>query len=688
MAFGILLLIILILNLPTVTADGSEKKILLLNSYNPGLSWTDDITSAIQHRLSITMPSAKLSVEYMDTKKHPPDEERLAYLRSIYLQKYKDQDFDLIMSSDDDAFSFLLQNRDDLFPGSPVVFCGVNYFDDSMLEGKAGFTGLVEGFDLNDTLNLMLRLHPRARHLVVINDETTTGRANRKILDNVVPVFSQRVSFEFLDNITAEDMQRRVSNLTDDSLILLLIFNMDRNGRVFTYEESAEMIRSASTVPAYGLWDMLLGYGIVGGKLTSGWEQGTKAAEIALRILQGESIENLPLIKVNPNRYMFDMLELRRFKIPLSSLPPQSIIMNQPLQDRADLGNLNLSGMNLSWSRLNQVNLNNTSLCRTDLSHSSLIGSWITNSDLSGADLSEADLRTAWMYRSKFVEADMSNAKLDGASLNDSDLSGSRLAGADLTKAYLDSANLTGADLAGARLFGADLSYAEMNETNMIGANFIAASINWASLGQSILSRCQFSRSELFMTNLSHCDLSNSDFTRSYMMRANLVGADLTDAKLEYADLTEANLSHANLRGMTIQKVSMDRADLNGADLTGAAIDSLVLEGTVMRNAVLKSARITGVKFKNMDLSGADLRDATLDLVVMQNVDLSGADLRGANLTLVGLIEVNLKDANLLEIKYDRMALQFLAASKLDGAKMSTDLRKDLDGLQPGLSAG
>ena len=97
-----------------------------------------------------------------------------------------------------------------------------------------------------------------------------------------------------------------------------------------------------------------------------------------------------------------------------------------------------------------------------------------------------------------------------------------------------------------------------------------------------------------------------------------------------------------------------------------------------MRKTVLRSAIISGLLLDHADLSQADLRNATISTIYMDNVNLSGADLRGANLTMAVFKDVNLGGANLEGIKYDNVALQSLAVSNLEGAKMSVDLQKDL----------
>jgi hypothetical protein len=309
--------------------ENNSKQILILASYNPGLKWTDSIGSEIESQLSMYYPQAAFSFEYMDTKKQAPTETRLAELKKLYKNKYQNIHFDVILCSDDDAFNFLLSNRDDLFPNTPVVFCGVNFFDDEVLAGKSGFTGVVEAFDLPGTLSLMLRLHPMTKQIVIVNDRTTTGKANNEVMSQVLPGFSTNVSFAVWDDMTVEELQRNASALSEGSLILLLNYNRDREGRVLTHEESAWTLRSASKVPIYGTRDVYMGFGVVGGVITTGPVQGDLASEQAFAILQGESADRIPVIKKLPESYIFDLVELRRFNISLSDIPPESVIVNQ-----------------------------------------------------------------------------------------------------------------------------------------------------------------------------------------------------------------------------------------------------------------------------------------------------------------------------------------------------------------------
>ena len=49
--------------------------------------------------------------------------------------------------------------RDTLFLGSPVVFCGITGFKESMIMGHRGVTGILENYDIKDRIKMVLAIH-------------------------------------------------------------------------------------------------------------------------------------------------------------------------------------------------------------------------------------------------------------------------------------------------------------------------------------------------------------------------------------------------------------------------------------------------------------------------------------------------------------------------------------------------
>jgi len=329
---GILIASALVLQTQTSSAQEGEsdaQRILVLHSYHPQMGWTAGIDDGIRNAINEGGLDIELYVEYMDTKRFTP-RDVIPYLESLYVAKYSSNPPDVIIASDDNALSFLLEVRETLFPGVQVVFCGVSNIEKFGLENHTGLTGVVEDFDLRGTIELALTVHPETKNVVIINDATPTGLNHSRIAHSTAEEFGDRVDFIFLEGLTADELQGRCEGFSDDTVVILLSFYMDREGHFYTTSESLSAIQQHCDFPIYTAWDYYIGYGVTGGVMTSGELQGRNAAELALRILRGESVDDIEIITESQKLILFDYNLLHRYGISPSLLPEGSRIINEP----------------------------------------------------------------------------------------------------------------------------------------------------------------------------------------------------------------------------------------------------------------------------------------------------------------------------------------------------------------------
>ncbi|MEG6585406.1 ABC transporter substrate binding protein [Dendrosporobacter sp. 1207_IL3150] len=347
---SILLMLLFIATTGLVWANDLQKKnVLVINSYNKGYKWTDNIVEGIASVLEPYSRNLNIIVEDMD-RKRITDDEYIYKLYEIYKYKFKNVKFDVIVCSDDDAYQFIIKYHDELFPNTPIVFCGVNYFEEDKIAGDSLITGVVEAQDLAATIELALNLHPNIKDIYIINDKTTTGYALDRSLHEVLPSFAGRVNFISLANLNMSQIQAKVQSLPDDALVLYLVMFRDVDGNYFNYNESIEMISAKSRVPIYGCWDFSLRHGIVGGMLTSGYYQGEAAAKMALKILNGVHPKDIPILKQSPNHYMFDAVQLQRYGINKADLPENSLVINDSFSESKQVLVLNSYHHGMSWT--------------------------------------------------------------------------------------------------------------------------------------------------------------------------------------------------------------------------------------------------------------------------------------------------------------------------------------------------
>jgi len=327
--FGIVLLTV---QTGSVSAKNVQKiHLLVLNSYAKGFPWTDNIVKGIESTLKSVQPDVELKIEYMDSKaiKYEPAYKKILY--DLYSYKYKKFKFDVIVTSDDNALNFVREFHDDIFSGTKVVFCGVNNLKAPDLVDRIRFTGILEKAAEKETIELARKLNPKIRRVVVVSDTTPSGNYRWKQLEQVFPEFPGLEFIRFDDRYDLSDIEEKMKNLEEDTIAIFASLYRDKSGRFISLSEGASRISNASKQPIYTYHLQVLEYGTIGGKLLGGIHHGQKAAEMALRIIQGEKVQNIPVVKDSVAKYIFDYHQLKRFKIKTSNLPKNSLIVNKPV---------------------------------------------------------------------------------------------------------------------------------------------------------------------------------------------------------------------------------------------------------------------------------------------------------------------------------------------------------------------
>ena len=310
----------------------TSKDVLLLHSYHKGYTWTDDISSQIEKNFKDNK-NVELTTVYMDSKRIDTSS-YLNNLANLYKEQFQNRKFDLIIVSDNTALDFMIKYHDFLFKDTPVLFCGINDFDSSILDVnniRNFMSGVAEEVDLEKNFELISKLHPKLKNLLIINDTSTTGYAVKKGLDPIIKKYEKKFNIEYTDDLEINNLKQKVSSLDkENSVILFVLLFKDPTGKYFTHKQSFAQVKKVSQVPIYGLWDFYLNNGIVGGLLTSAIAQGDAVSKMAIEVLNGKKISDIPILEKSPNVYIFDYNELKKFNLDVSKQIDNPIIINEP----------------------------------------------------------------------------------------------------------------------------------------------------------------------------------------------------------------------------------------------------------------------------------------------------------------------------------------------------------------------
>jgi signal transduction histidine kinase len=303
----------------------ASKRVLVLYWYNRRNSINLAIEQGFQAQLRSAPGSAvQYYSEYLESDQFP-GELQAQILHDYLQQKYAELPIDVVVAAGDATFEFLLRFRRTLFPRASLVFIGNPPLSADTGMGP-GITGIAAYREYRKRIDLVLRLHPGTNHVFIISGTINADKRLETVARAELARDAPNVAVTYLTDLPVDQLVARVRALPPRSVILFAWQQSRGNdGGVLEPPDILAAIAPAASVPIYGMSASRLGGGIVGGDLLSAEGNGKRAAQIALRILNGERAEDIP-IQSPPTTPMFDWREVQRWKIPEWRLPPGSII--------------------------------------------------------------------------------------------------------------------------------------------------------------------------------------------------------------------------------------------------------------------------------------------------------------------------------------------------------------------------
>lgn len=325
----IFFLVSLIIFKSSSVAATEIKNVLVLHSYNEGFAWTGAISKGINSVFNESTTDVNIKYDYMDLKERS-DVDYLDFFFNLQKSKYSHIKFDIIIASDNGAMDYLLEYGDKLFPKTPIVFCGINEINPSILLNKPQYKIVVENIEVEEMIENILSLFPHTHTFNIFGSSSTSGKNDFNNIKKISNKFINDYKFNFYENTPIEKVKEEIKNSNKNTAFIFVTDPfLDRSGHYRYINNLKDDIFKNSPAPLFSFWDFDLGYGTLGGKVTSGFYQGEEAAKIALKILNDSSLASIPQISQSPNKYMFDYNQLQHFKINLNILPKGSIIVNE-----------------------------------------------------------------------------------------------------------------------------------------------------------------------------------------------------------------------------------------------------------------------------------------------------------------------------------------------------------------------
>lgn len=281
------------------------------------------IRSAFQREPLASDPT-EIFTEFLDLIRFPHPDHRsrmLAYLGD----KYASVPIDLVVAIGPPALDFLLEHRAAILAQTPLVFTLVGEEDLRDRRLPPGVAGVVSRFDAQATVDLALLLRPQASQLIVVTGSADFDRRWEAVARQQLGRYEPRLKVRYLSGLPLEELLAKLVNLEPGSIVLYLSVFADRAGRQYTPRDVARSIADTANAPVYSVYSTYMGYGIVGGVMETFEEMGDAAARIGVRILAGETPDEIGPTETVANAVV-DWRQLQRWNLSESRLPASAEI--------------------------------------------------------------------------------------------------------------------------------------------------------------------------------------------------------------------------------------------------------------------------------------------------------------------------------------------------------------------------
>ncbi|MDD5176226.1 MAG: ATP-binding protein [Sterolibacterium sp.] len=307
-----------------------QKNILLLYSYGHGgrgIQIFDDGFLAAINAAGIS--ANRLYYEFLDLERRKEDRLHRARLRDQLLAKYAYRKIGLIITVQQPALGFLLNEGKLLAPTAPAITVQAP-MPAAAKAGNRRFISLLAQFDIKGTLDRALELFPNTRRVVFVGGSSEADRKMAAEAVKIATALPAKPEIETTGELALDDLLKRVAHLPPHTVILFLQYNRDIRGRVTLAYEVEGMIVKAANAPVFGLYDFNLVNGGIGGSVINVKTLGEKAGVTAIDILNGKLQLTQPVTHVDNQAVpIFDWAQIQRWGGEPDRLPDHSVFLNR-----------------------------------------------------------------------------------------------------------------------------------------------------------------------------------------------------------------------------------------------------------------------------------------------------------------------------------------------------------------------
>lgn len=308
-------------------SGSAGKRILIVYTKERGNERLREITSGFSSFHSGKKTQTRISTLYLNNDGNRGYDEMLSTLNAAW-RSYRMSGFDLILATDIDALNLLKSVDGSQETGLPPVLCiklaGVGG------EPRPDVSYISTTLPVSENIELGMRLFPNTTRILFIHDDSVYGEREAEYTKQIAEETDNPLKIEYLSTAGLDfgKFLKKINSMPLNSFAILSSWKTDTLGNYKINNTSYPFLSMIENIPVFGIQNLMLGTGVIGGYTVSSWDQGYEIAEKAQWLIEnpGKIIKDT----INSYKLAFDFSKLRKWNISSEKLPKGAIMLNKP----------------------------------------------------------------------------------------------------------------------------------------------------------------------------------------------------------------------------------------------------------------------------------------------------------------------------------------------------------------------
>jgi vacuolar-type H+-ATPase subunit F/Vma7 len=298
--------------------------ILVLNSYSTDLELTKKQSDEIINSLKkMPIKDRNTYIEFMDTKKFPPNKERDKNYFDYLTKKYKNITFGIVITTDDNALNFVRRHKNSyLFKKAKVFFEGVNNLSLYNKLDKNTYAGVFEKKEPILQLEFAKKLMPNLKTVYVLSNTSVSGNKTIKQYRNSFKNI-KGIRFVYIHQSNIDKILYKLKNYDKKSVLMCLSIGGFKKGKdvLSTYlaEQLISKIYNNPILVHNSVW-ALGDSNVVGGVCNDATNQAELNMKKLHQYLNGVPMKDIGFKKDNVSKLFINVKNIRKFGVDENNL--------------------------------------------------------------------------------------------------------------------------------------------------------------------------------------------------------------------------------------------------------------------------------------------------------------------------------------------------------------------------------